>query len=65
MNHLKNLLEGARQVLVLDSGAQYIRPSNNGFARDHSVLKEDSKRVISDLSKTTKARVKQVNASES
>ena len=64
MNHLKNLLEGVRQVLVLDSGDRYIRPSNNGFARDYSALRGDSKRIISDLSKTTKEHDKQINANE-
>lgn len=64
MNHLKNLLEGARQVLVLDYGAQYIRPSNNGFAKDISSLRGDSKQIMSDLSKTTKKHAKQINANK-
>jgi hypothetical protein len=54
MGHLKNFLERLKQVLVLGTGSQYIRPSRNGFYRDLSLLQGDARRVASDLSKVTK-----------
>ena len=51
MEHLKNFLNGVKQVLVLDTGSQYIRPSSNGFSRDMSLLQGDARRVASDLSR--------------
>ena len=53
MEHLKNFLEGAKQVLVLDPGSQYILPSRSDFSRDISSLRNDAKKVASDLSKVT------------
>jgi len=46
---LKNLLEGARQVLVLSPGSEYIRPSKKDFHSDIQMLRKDSRRVVSDL----------------
>ena len=40
MEHLKNILDGMRQVLILDTGSQYIRPSRNGFIRTHQCCAE-------------------------
>lgn len=65
MNHFKNLLEGARQVLVLGCGNPYIRPSINGFARDRAALRGDSKQIGADLSKTIKKYDKQIYSNES
>jgi len=54
MNHLKNFIDGVRQVLVLDTGAQYIRPSRSGFYRDVSLLQGDARKIAQDLSRVTK-----------
>ena len=54
MEHLKNILDGMRQVLILDAGSQYIRPSRNGFYKDASMLRGDVKSVASDMNKLVK-----------
>lgn len=51
MEHLKNLLEGARQVLVLDTGSEYVIPTRKGFADDVAALRSDARNITSDLSK--------------
>jgi len=38
---LKNLLKGARQVLVLSPGSEYIRPSKKDFLSDVQMLRKD------------------------
>ena len=55
MEHLKNLLAGARHVLVLNSGDAYIRP-RGGFAHDAKVLRGDARRVAADLNRVTKTQ---------
>jgi hypothetical protein len=59
MEHLKNFLKGASQVLVLDTGSQYIRPSRHDFSKDMFLLQSDAQRVASDLSRVTKKYGKQ------
>lgn len=54
MEHLKNFLEGTRQVLRLDTGSHYIRPDRNGFLQDASALRGDGKRIAHDLTKVTR-----------
>lgn len=54
MEHLKNFLKGAAEVLVLDTGSQYIRPSKKGFYNDVALLHGDARRVAADLNKVTK-----------
>lgn len=65
MEHLKNFLKGAEQVLVLDTGSQYIHPSKKGFSKDMSMLQGDARRVAYDLSNVTKKYGKQAYISES
>lgn len=48
MDHLKNLIYGARHVLVLSAGRDYVRP-RSGFARDAAALRGDFTRVASGL----------------
>jgi hypothetical protein len=50
--HIKHILQGARQVLVLIPAAKYVVPSKHGFARDVAELRKDSKRVARDFNKT-------------
>lgn len=50
--HLKNIIDGVRQVLVLFPSETYVRPSRTDFRKDVKVLRQDSKRVIRDLNKT-------------
>jgi hypothetical protein len=65
MEHFKNFLKGARQVLVLDTGSHYILPSKDGFSKDMSLLQGDARRIAHDLSETTKKYGKQAYISES
>ena len=64
MKNLKNLLAGLKQVLVLDNGERYVRPSSNDFFLDASALRGDSQKVISDLNKATKKNVEQIKANK-
>ena len=52
--HIKNILDGARQVLVLMPSSGYVVPSKAGFSTDVRVLREDSRRVARDLNRTVK-----------
>ena len=51
---LKNLLNGARQVLVLWPDDDYVRPSRHAFRNDMRLLQGDAKRVARDLYITVK-----------
>lgn len=51
---LKNLLHGARQVLVLKPCDDYIRPSRNDFRADANALRSDAGRVAQGLKTNTK-----------
>ncbi|MEO6824150.1 MAG: hypothetical protein ABI167_05380 [Nitrosospira sp.] len=59
--HLLNLLAGARQALVMWPDADYIRPSKDGFQKDASKLRGDSKKVARGLAKTVRVHGKQAN----
>lgn len=52
---LKNLLDGARQVLVLYPDGDYNRPRRGDFSGDLKALRDDANRVGNDL-KTTVGR---------
>jgi len=52
--HIKNILDGARQVLILKPSSGYVVPSKYGFSSDARALKEDSRRVARDLNRTVK-----------
>lgn len=54
MEHLKNFLKGAGDVLVLDCGSPYIRPSRERFSNDLASLQGDARRIASDLNKAIK-----------
>ncbi|MDP3875875.1 MAG: hypothetical protein Q8Q50_02730 [Methylobacter sp.] len=54
MDHLKNFLAGARQVLVLDTRSAYVRPSRNDFSKDMALLQGDARRVACDMNKSIK-----------
>lgn len=60
MEHLKNFISGARRVLVLDTGGEYVRPSRGDFIKDMISLRGDARRVASDLSRVTKEHGKQI-----
>lgn len=60
MDHLKNLIAGARHVLVLSTGRDYIRP-RSGFARDAAALRGDFGRVTSALSDSLRKHGQQVD----
>jgi hypothetical protein len=51
---LKNILEGARNILVIWPETEYIRPDKHSFQRDNKALRSDSKRVIRDMNRTIK-----------
>jgi len=52
--HLKYLIEGARQVLVLFPADGYVQPSRSDFKKDIKTLRKDAHKVIADLSITTR-----------
>jgi hypothetical protein len=52
--HLKHLIEGARQVLVLCPNDAYLRPSGADFSKDVTALRNDNNRVVRGLGKTAK-----------
>lgn len=54
IKHIKNILEGAQQVLKLMPSSGYVAPSKSGFSTDVRLLREDSRRVARDLNKTVK-----------
>lgn len=54
MEHLKNFLKGVGEVLSLDTGSYYIRPSRKDFYNDMALLQGDAQRIVSDLNKTTR-----------
>jgi hypothetical protein len=60
MDHLRNLLMGARQVLVLAADRDYIRPAG-GFARDSAALRGDAARAVSGLKRTLERHGQQVD----
>lgn len=51
--HLKNILDGMRQALVISPSTGYERPTREGFHKDNRALKNDSKNVIRDLRRVT------------
>ena len=57
---LQNLLDGARQVLVLRPDIDYIRPSKNDFRDDIKSLREDANRVVRDFHITTSKHGEQI-----
>jgi len=65
MEHLKNFLKGAGEVLVLDTGSQYILPSRKGFSNDAALLQGDARRVANGLNGVTKKNGKQTYIGES
>lgn len=62
--HLKNILEGLRQALVLDSQGDYVRPAKGDFRRDQQALNGDAKRIAADMRKTAKAYGEQIYHSQ-
>jgi len=60
MEHLKNILSGACQVLVLDNGDGYVRPSRGDFRRDMTSLRADARRVATDLNRVVQQHGKQI-----
>jgi len=54
--HIKNILDGMRQVLVLWPESDYVRPSRGDFRKDNSNLRSDVGRVAEGLRKNIKKR---------
>jgi hypothetical protein len=50
--HIKYILQGARQVLVLMPADKYVLPSKHAFSHDVKELRKDSRRVVRDLNKS-------------
>lgn len=53
MEHLKNVLAGARHVLLLNQMDADIRP-RSAFVEDAAALRGDLRRVAADLNRVTK-----------
>jgi hypothetical protein len=51
--HFKNIIDGARQVLVLSPSADYVRPSKSDFKKDVSNLRRDTGYIVRDLKNNT------------
>ena len=60
MEKLRNFMEGMSQVLVLNTGSDYVRPSKGDFTKDMKNLRGDANRVASSLNKATKEHGKQI-----
>jgi hypothetical protein len=54
--HMKNILDGMRQVLVLWPEADYVLPSRGDFRKDNGNLRSDAGRVAEGLRKNLKKR---------
>lgn len=54
--HLKNLLDGARQVLVLWPDNNYVRPERGDFYKDNYNLRSDAARIASGLRENVKKK---------
>lgn len=61
MNHFKNIIDGARQVLVLDTCAKYVKPTRNGFSNDADILRGDVSTIAQGMRKAAKEYGKQAN----
>lgn len=58
---LKNIIAGARQVLVFWPDDDYVRPARDGFKQDAIALGNDSRKVAADLRKTLNKHGKQID----
>lgn len=54
--HLKNLLDGARQVLVMWPESDYVRPSRGDFGKDSDNLRADVQRIARGLRDNVKKK---------
>lgn len=63
MEHLKNFLDGARRVLMLCPGDDYVRPEG-GFARDARVLRGDAAKIGRGLKKTVTRKMVEMQISD-
>ena len=52
--HIKYIINGARQILVLMPNDNYVLPSKSDFFDDVKTLRKDVNRVAMDLKKTIK-----------
>lgn len=52
--HLKNILDGAQQVLVLWPEDDYIRPKRGDFLIDHNNVRADCGRITEGLRRNVK-----------
>jgi hypothetical protein len=50
--HIKYIIEGARQVLVIKPDESYVRPLRSAFQRDSDVLRKDMGNIAKDMNKT-------------
>lgn len=54
--HIKYIIEGARQVLVIRPDDDYVRPMRAAFQRDSDTLRRDMGRIAKDMNKTIRKR---------
>jgi hypothetical protein len=52
--HLKNIIDGMRQVLVICPVNEYVRPTRREFLTDNANLRSDVSRVANGLRETLK-----------
>ncbi|WP_017365271.1 hypothetical protein [Methylococcus capsulatus] len=54
--HLKNLLDGAWQVLVMWPESDYVRPSRGDFGKDSDNLRANARRIARGLRDNVKKK---------
>ena len=58
---LKNILHGAKQVLVLWPDSDYVHPQRRAFAADAMALRKDAAQVTEELRNKVEVHGKQIN----
>lgn len=59
--HIKNLVDGLRQTLVVAPDAQYTLPTRGATRRDMQALSSDARSVAGDIRKSARASGQQVH----
>ena len=58
---LKNILSGARKILVICPENDYVRPQRGAFAQDAKNLRKDAAQITGSLRKKVQSHGKQIN----
>jgi hypothetical protein len=58
---LQNILDGARQTLVLAPDVDYERPARGGFSQDQAAMRGDAVKVARDMTSVVKRHGPQID----